>query len=150
MTILYHNRKPRRDAAEQLGADYVDLDTLLTRSDYVVLCPPLNDETRAMIGKRELSLMQPTSTLVNIGRGPLVDTAALVDALRNDEIYSAGLDVTDPEPLPRDHPLLKLDNVTIAPHLGSATVQTRELMAKISVDNLIAGLDGMALVHRAN
>ena len=150
MTILYHNRKPRRDAAERLGADYVDLDTLLTRSDYVVLCPPLNDETRAMIGKRELSLMQPTSTLVNIGRGPLVDTAALVDALRNDEIYSAGLDVTDPEPLPRDHPLLKLDNVTIAPHLGSATVQTRELMAKISVDNLIAGLDGMALVHRAN
>jgi glyoxylate reductase len=150
MTILYHNRKPRADAETELGALYTDLDTLLTRSDYVVLCPPLNDQTRGMIGRPELARMQDTATLVNIGRGPLVDTAALTDALQNGEIYSAGLDVTDPEPLPRDHPLLRLKNVTISPHLGSATEQTRELMANISVENLFAGMRGSALTHQVN
>jgi glyoxylate reductase len=91
--------------------------------------------------------MKSTAILVNISRGPVVDTAALTAALRERRIYAAGLDVTDPEPLPRDHPLLALDNVTIAPHLGSATEQTRQTMAEISVENLLRGLAGQPLVH---
>ncbi len=149
-TIFTANSADQIDADTELGALYTDLDTLLTRSDYVVLCPPLNDQTRGMIGRPELARMQDTATLVNIGRGPLVDTAARPDALQNGEIYSAGLDVTDPEPLPRDHPLLRLKNVTISPHLGSATEQTRELMANISVENLFAGMRGSALTHQVN
>ena len=90
--------------------------------------------------------MKPTAILVNIARGPVVDTAALTEALQTRRIYAAALDVTDPEPLPRDHPLLTLDNVTIAPHLGSATEQTRQQMAEISVENLLRGLAGQPLL----
>ena len=92
--------------------------------------------------------MKSTAILVNVARGGVVDTDALTVALREGEIYAAGLDVTDPEPLPRDHPRLKLENVTIAPHLGSATEQTRQRMAEISVENLWAGLAGKELLHR--
>lgn len=93
--------------------------------------------------------MKPTSILINVARGPIVDTAALTEALSQRTIYAAGLDVTDPEPLPRDHPLLRLDNVTIAPHLGSATEQTRQRMAERSIENLLAGLAGQSLPFRA-
>ena len=95
----------------------------------------------------ELHRMKSTSVLINVSRGPVVDTAALTTALVDRAIYAAGLDVTDPEPLPRDHPLLQLDNVVIAPHLGSATEQTRGLMANMSVDNLLRGLAGQPLVN---
>ncbi len=91
--------------------------------------------------------MKPTATLVNAARGPVVNTAALYEALRRKRIMAAAVDVTDPEPLPRDHPLLKLDNVVITPHLGSATVQTRQRMAEISVRNLLNGIAGEPLVH---
>ena len=94
--------------------------------------------------------MKPTAILVNVARGPVVDTDALTEALTTRRIYAAALDVTDPEPLPRDHPLLKLDNVTITPHLGSATEQTRQRMAEISVENLLAGLHGKPLRHQVN
>src|SRR5205085_10640939 len=92
-----------------------------------------------------LARMKPTAILINLARGPIVDTAALTDALQRKQIYGAALDVTDPEPLPRDHPLLSLDNVTIAPHLGSATEQTRQPMAEVSVENLMLGLAGNPL-----
>src|SRR5439155_23593835 len=88
------------------------------------------------------------ATLVNIARGPVVDTDALTEALAARRIYAAALDVTEPEPLPRDHPLLRLDNVVITPHLGSATEQTRRRMAEVSVENLLAGLSGRPLLHR--
>jgi glyoxylate reductase len=93
-----------------------------------------------------LALMKRTATLINVARGPIVDTVALTEALTERRILAAALDVTDPEPLPRDHPLLKLDNLTIVPHLGSATVQTRQQMADISIENLLRGLRGESLL----
>jgi len=145
MRLIYHNRRRDPEAEELLGARYVSFDELLRESDYVMICCPLTNETRGMIGREALAKMKPTAILVNLARGPIVDTAALTQALKERRIYGAGLDVTDPEPLPRDHPLLKLDNVTIAPHLGSATEQTRTKMAEISVENLMLGLEGRDL-----
>jgi glyoxylate reductase len=146
MQVLYYNRR-RDDAAEQqFDARYLPLDELLAASDYVMLSCPLTDQTCGLIGAAALAKMKPTAILINLARGPVVDTAALTDALRNRQIYAAALDVTDPEPLPRDHPLLKLDNVIIAPHLGSATEQTRQKMAEISVENLLRGLAGQPLL----
>ncbi|MFP6751503.1 MAG: D-glycerate dehydrogenase [Pirellulaceae bacterium] len=142
MTILYHNRNERTDLPEEMGARYVSMEELLGQSDYVILSCPLTAETEKLIGKRELDLMKPTATLVNVARGGVVDTDALTAALAEGSIYHAALDVTDPEPLPRDHPMLLLENVTIAPHLGSATEQTRQQMAEISVENLLLGLGG--------
>jgi glyoxylate reductase len=130
-----------------LGVRYVSRDELLAASDYVVLTVPLTPETRHLIGRAELARMKPTATLVNIARGPVVDTDALTDALTARKIFAAALDVTDPEPLPRDHPLLRLDNVIITPHLGSATEQTRRRMAEMSVENLLAGLAGRPLPY---
>lgn len=148
MSVLYHNRRRRPDIEEDLGVTFVPCDELLASADYVVLTVPLTSETRHLIGKAELAKMKPTSILVNVARGPVVDTDALTAALAARTIYAAGLDVTDPEPLPRGHPLLKLDNVTIAPHLGSATEQTRQRMAQMSIENLLAGLAGKALPYR--
>jgi glyoxylate reductase len=148
MQVLYHNRRPRPESEQEPGCCYVTFEELLARSDYVMLTCPLTAETKGLIGDRALALMKRTATLINIARGPVVDTAALTRALSEGRIASAGLDVTDPEPLPREHPLLKLPNVVIAPHLGSATIQTRRRMAEMSVENLLAGLDGQALPHR--
>jgi glyoxylate reductase len=145
MTVLYHNRRRRPEAEQSLGARHVSRDELLADSDYVVLTVPLTEETQRLIGRDELARMKPTAILVNVARGAVVDTAALTEALGNRRIFAAALDVTDPEPLPRDHPLLRLDNVIITPHLGSATVQTRRRMAEISVENLLAGLSGRPL-----
>ena len=147
MKVLYHNRRRDEAAAKQLGVKYAAFDELLAASDYVMLSCPLTDQTRGLIGAAALAKMKPTAILVNISRGPVVDTAALTEALQQRHIYAAALDVTEPEPLPRDHPLLKLDNVIIAPHLGSATEQTRQKMAEISVENLFRGLAGQPLVH---
>jgi glyoxylate reductase len=144
MTVLYHNRR-RRPEAEGLPAQFVSLPELLASADYIVLTLPLTPETTRLIGRAELALMKPTATLINIARGAIVDTAALTEALIARKIRAAALDVTDPEPLPRDHPLLRLDNVIITPHLGSATEQTRQRMAEVSVANLLAGLAGRPL-----
>jgi glyoxylate reductase len=145
MRVLYHNRRRRPDVEQELGVQYAPFDELLTQADYVMLTVPLGPETRGLIGARELGLMKSTATLVNIARGGVVDTAALTAALKDRRIAAAALDVTDPEPLPRDHPLLRLDNVLIVPHLGSATQETRTSMAELSVRNLLAGLRGEKL-----
>jgi glyoxylate reductase len=147
MRVLYHNRHPRPEAERELGVHFASRDALLAESDYVVLSVPLTGETRHLIDRRSLAKMKPTAALVNVARGPVVETEALLDALRTGVIAAAGLDVTDPEPLPRDHPLLGLGNVVITPHLGSATVQTRRKMAEISVANLLSGLRGEPLLH---
>jgi glyoxylate reductase len=147
MTVIYHNRRRNEEREARSGARYVPFEELLTTADYVVLSLPLTPETDRLIGARELAMLKSTAILVNIARGPVVDTAALTEALQSRQLYAAALDVTDPEPLPRDHPLLQLDNVVIAPHLGSATVQTRQKMAEISVQNLLAGLARMPLPH---
>ena len=146
MTVLYHNRNPKAEA--DLGARYVELDELLQQSDFVTLNMPLTDQTRGMIGRRELGLMKKSAVLVNAARGGVIDHDALVETLQNGGIYAAALDVTEPEPLPRDHPLLALDNLVIIPHLGSATHQTRQIMAERSVGNLLAGLEGRELLSR--
>jgi glyoxylate reductase len=148
MTVLYHNRQRRPAAESAVGARYVSRHELLATSDYVVLTVPLTPQTHHLIGREELARMKPTAILINVARGPVVDTEALTEALAARKIYAAALDVTDPEPLPRDHPLLRLDNVIITPHLGSATEQTRRRMAEISVDNLMAGLSGQPLLFR--
>ena len=148
MTVLYCNRRRRLAAEATLGVRHVAQDQLLAESDHVVLTVPLTPHTQRLIGQAELARMKPTAILVNVARGAVVDTAALTEALASRRIWAAALDVTDPEPLPRDHPLLRLDNVIITPHLGSATEQTRRRMAEISVDNLRAGLAGQPLPFR--
>lgn len=148
MTVFYHNRNRRPEVEAGLGVRYVSKDGLLSATDYVVLTVPLTPETRGLIGRAELARMKPTAALVNMSRGPVVDTAALTEALTKHTIRMAALDVTDPEPLPRDHPLLRMDNVVITPHLGSATEETRRRMAEVSVENLVLGLAGKELRHR--
>jgi glyoxylate reductase len=145
MRLLYHNRQRRPKVEQTLGARYVPQDELLATADYVVLTVPLTPQTRHLIGRAELTRMKPTAILINVARGAVVDTDALTEALTARTIYAAAVDVTEPEPLPRDHPLLRLDNVIITPHLGSATEQTRQRMADLSIDNLLAGLSGRPL-----
>ena len=147
MRVMYHNRRRRADAETQLEAEYASFEELLAQSDYVMLTCPLTEATHHLIDTAALREMKRTAILINIARGPIVDTQALYEALRDGQIASAGLDVTDPEPLPRDHPLLGLENVTILPHLGSATIETRRQMAEISVRNLLHGLRGEPLLH---
>jgi glyoxylate reductase len=147
MTVLYFNRRRRKDAEQELGVEYASFEGLLQRADYVMLCCPLTNETRNLINAAAFARMKPTATLVNIARGGVVDTQALYEALRDGAIARAALDVTEPEPLPRDHPLLQLDSLTIVPHLGSATVETRRKMAENSVINLMRGLRGEPLLH---
>jgi glyoxylate reductase len=145
MRVLYHNRQPRPEHERELNVRYASFDELLAESDYVMLTLPLTEATRGLIGPAALAKMKPTATLINIARGPVVDTQALTAALTSGQIAAAALDVTDPEPLPRDHPLLALPNVIIAPHLGSATIETRRRMAEMSAANLLAGLAGLPL-----
>jgi glyoxylate reductase len=148
MTVLYHNRSRNLPAEVELGATYATLPDLLQRADYVALNLPLTAETRGMIGRAQLQQMRPTAWLINVARGGVVDHAALVEALEQRWIAGAALDVTEPEPLPRDHPLLRMENAIIVPHLGSATRQTRQAMARLTVDNLNAGLAGLPLPSR--
>jgi glyoxylate reductase len=124
-----------------------DLGSLLERSDFVTLHCPLTPATRGLIDEDALRRMKPTSYLVNTARGPIVDTEALARALHAGELAGAALDVTDPEPLPGDHPLLDAPNLLVVPHVGSATHATRERMADMAVENLLAGLEGRPMPH---
>ena len=126
------------------------LPELLERSDFVTIHCPLTEATRGLIGSDELARMKPTAYLVNTARGEIVDTQALVQALHDGTIAGAALDVTDPEPLPRGHLLLEAPNVLVVPHVGSGTHATREAMADMAVDNLLAALDGERMPHVAN
>jgi glyoxylate reductase len=123
------------------------LPELLERADFVSLHVPLTPATHHLIDRDALARMQPTAILVNTARGPVVDTAALIDALHAGTIGGAALDVTDPEPLPAEHPLLAAPNVIVLPHVGSATTATRGRMAELAVDNVLAGLAGEPLPH---
>lgn len=147
MQVLYHNRRRREDAETETAARYVTFDALLEQSDFLVLAVPLSPSTRGLIGAAQLARMKSTATLVNVSRGAVVDTHALTEAMQAGRVFAAALDVTDPEPLPRNHPLLRMDNVTVLPHLGSATVQTRQRMSQLAVENLLCGLRGRPLRH---
>jgi glyoxylate reductase len=141
MEILYHNRSRKGDAEEELGASYLELDELLEAADFVSLHTPLTDETRHLIDAPELERMKPEAVLVNTSRGPVVDEAALADALAEGRIFAAGLDVYEEEP--KVHPkLLELENVVLAPHIGSGSIETRVKMAVLAAENLTAVLRG--------
>ena len=143
MTVLYHDTTRLPDeVTEPLGASYVPLDELLARSDFVSLHVNLTADTRHLVNARTLGLMKPTAVLVNTSRGPVVDQRALADALRDGVIRAAGLDVTDPEPIPMDDPLVGLDNCLIVPHIASASPATRGKMAAMAARNVLAGLRG--------
>ena len=145
MRVLYTARSPKPDADRELKATRVDLDTLLRESDFVSVHTDLNSETNGLFGKAQFERMKPTAVFVNTSRGPVVNQDALADALRGGTIFAAGLDVTVPEPLPPGHELYRLPNCVIAPHIASATVHTRNEMARICAENLIAGLTGKPL-----
>ena len=131
-------------------ATQVDFETLLRESDFISLHCPLTDETRGLINADTLARMKSTAVLINTSRGPVVDQTALYEALKSKRIFAAGLDVTDPEPLPTDNPLLRLENCTIVPHIASASWQTRAKMSVMAAENLIAGLKGERLPNCVN
>jgi glyoxylate reductase len=142
MEILVYDVYQDPNAEAELGVRYVSLNELLERSDFVSLHVVLSDDTRHMIGAEQFAAMKPTAVLVNAARGPVVDTDALVEALKNGEIFAAGLDVTDPEPLPADHPLMSLPNCTVVPHIASGTVKSRNAMAELAAGNVLDVLNG--------
>lgn len=150
MRVLYHDTERRPDKEAELGVEYAELDTLLAEADFVSLHCPLIPATHHLINEEALRRMKPTSILVNAARGPVVDTDGLVRALREGWIGGAALDVTDPEPIPADHPLVGLSNCIIVPHIASGTVTARERMATMAAENLLAGLRGERLPYCAN
>ena len=148
MNVLYHNRTRKLEAEQQNNLTYVELDTLLQEADFVVILTPLTPETRGMIGKKELELMKETSALINVARGGIVDEQALYNALVNKSIWAAGLDVFETEPVPLDHPLLTLPNVTVLPHIGSASIHTRLAMMQINGQAIEDVLEGRVPENR--
>lgn len=149
MKIIYHGGS-NTDYAKSVKAQAVDLPTLLRESDFVSLHVPLTTETRYLIAERELAMMKRSAVLVNTARGGVVKTDALVAALQAGEIGAAALDVTEPEPISADHPLVHLPNCIVVPHLGSATRATRERMGMLAAENLLAGLRGERLPNCVN
>ncbi|HEY3269529.1 MAG TPA: D-glycerate dehydrogenase [Armatimonadota bacterium] len=150
MRILYCARHPDAEAERATGARYVDLDTVLRESDFLSLHAPLTAETRGLIGVAELAKMKPTAVLVNTARGPIVDQAALADALRDGRLFAAGLDVFEDEPIPPGDPLLRLPNVVLAPHIGSADEPTRARMAIMAAESILDVLQARMPAHLVN
>lgn len=149
MSVLYHARSRKPEAERELDARRMSLDDLLRESDFVSLHTPLTSETEGLIGAREFGLMKREAVLVNTARGPVVDEAALAEALASGEIFAAGLDVYEQEP--EVHPkLLELENVVLAPHIGSASIETRDRMARLAAENLVAVLEGREPPNRVN
>ncbi|WP_288755905.1 NAD(P)-dependent oxidoreductase, partial [uncultured Pseudomonas sp.] len=148
--VIYHSQRPKPDVEARYGARRFALDELLAQADFVCLTVPLSAATEGLIGRGELALMKPEAILINISRGRVVDEQALIDALETRRIRGAGLDVFVQEPLAADSPLLRLDNVVATPHIGSATEETRQAMARCAVDNLLAALAGRRPANAVN
>ena len=142
MPVIYHSHSPKPAVEARFGARYRSLNALLQEADFICLTLPLTAETQGLIGAEQFALMRPDSIFINISRGKVVDEAALIHALQRGQIRGAGLDVFEREPLDPTSPLLTLENVVATPHIGSATIETREAMARCAVDNLLAALDG--------
>jgi glyoxylate reductase len=145
MQVLYHDNYQNKNAESEFGARQVDLDTLLGESDFVSVHTDLNETTKGMFNADTFGKMKPTAVFINSARGPIHIHADLYAALKSGQIFAAGLDVTDPEPILMDDPLLSLSNCIIIPHAASATISSRDGMAEIAADNLLAGLQGQAL-----
>ena len=145
MRVIYHNRHRRlNDTA--LGAAYVPWEELLQTADFIVVAVTLNPSTKGMFDEAAFAAMKDGVRFVNISRGRVVDTDALYHALKNGKVAAAGLDVTEPEPLPGDHPLLTLPNITVTPHMASATEETRDEMALVTAQNIVAALSGQPML----
>ena len=149
MKVVYHNRNRRVDEGA-LKVQYVPFDDLLANTDFIVVMVPLSPESRGMFGKAQFAKMRPSTFFINAARGALVDTDALYDALRKGIIAYAAIDVTDPEPLPSNHPLLSLPNILVTPHIGTATAETRNAMGCLAAENLVAGLSQRPLPSCVN
>lgn len=142
MDVLYHNRTRRHESESMYGFVYAELDELLEQSDFVVVLAPLTEETRGMLGAEQFAKMKSTAIFINVARGEIVDEAALYEALNEQRIWAAGLDVFAKEPVAMDHPLLTLPNVTTLPHIGSASIKTRLAMMALNREAIINVLDG--------
>lgn len=150
VNLVYTDPNPRPELEAELGAVRLPLEDLLRESDFVCLHTVLTPETRGLINEKTLRLMKPSAILINVSRGPVVVSGDLCRALEEGWIRAAALDVTDPEPLPPEHPLYQLPNCLIVPHIGSATHNTRRRMAELACENLLAGLEGKRLPHCVN
>ncbi|MQT56660.1 bifunctional glyoxylate/hydroxypyruvate reductase B [Pseudomonas sp. FSL R10-0399] len=150
MPVIYHSNSPKPAVEARFNARYRSLNELLQEADFVCLTLPLTAQTEGLMGAEQFALMRPESIFINISRGKVVDEAALIEALQQGQIRAAGLDVFVREPLEVDSPLLQLNNVVATPHIGSATVETREAMARCAVDNLLAALTGERPANRVN
>lgn len=151
MEILYHNRTRKPEAEKELGAVYCSFDELVEKSDFIVCLTPLTNETRNMFTRETFKKMKKTAIFINAGRGPVVDEAALYEALLAKDIAGAGLDVFVKEPISAGHPLLSLSNVVALPHIGSSSLETRVMMMKLCIDNIqavLAGKEPLTLVNK--
>lgn len=142
MSVIYSDMYRNESAESELGTEYVEFDDLLARSDFVSVHTPLTPETLGLFSTEQFKKMKSNAVLINTARGPVVDTDALVEALNSGEIWGAGLDVTDPEPIPADHPLMNIDRAVVCPHIASASEVTRANMARLAADNVVAVLTG--------
>ena len=142
MRVLYHNRTRKQESEEKYGFEYRDLDALLAESDFVLIFTPLTPETKNMIGENELAKMKKTGIILNVARGGIINETALYNALKEGTIWGAGLDVFEVEPVPLNHPLLTLPNVTVLPHIGSASIGTRLAMMNLNMHAIIDVLEG--------
>jgi glyoxylate reductase len=150
MRVLYTSRTRKPDLETGLGLEWVERDQLLAESDFISVHTALNSDTRHSLSAAQFALMKPSAILINTARGQVIDQDALVEALRAGRPGGAALDVTDPEPLPVEHPLFTLPNVVITPHIGSASIQTRSLMAEMAARNILAVLDGREPLNPVN
>ena len=150
MKVLYHSRTRKPEVEKKYGFKYASFKRVLEESDFISIHVPLTPETHGFIGEKQLKSMKKSAILINLSRGPVVDTEALYKALTEDWIAGAGLDVFDPEPVPKDHPILGLDNVVVLPHIGSASNRSRREMHLLAARNLISGLNGERLEECAN
>lgn len=150
MPIIYHNRSRNKEAEKDLGATYVGFEELLEQSDVVSVQASLNDENRGIFNKDAFRKMKRTAIFINTARGALHNEVDLLQALQNETIAGAGLDVTNPEPMRSDHPLLNMKNAVVLPHIGSSTIETRMAMITLSVKNILAGLRGERLPECIN
>ncbi|MGH8345193.1 MAG: NAD(P)-dependent oxidoreductase, partial [Pseudomonas sp.] len=150
MPVIYHSQSPKPAVEQRFNAHYRSLPELLQEADFVCLTLPLTAGTEGLIGAEQFALMRPETIFINISRGKVVDEAALIEALQAGQIRAAGLDVFEREPLNPDSPLLQLNNVVATPHIGSATHETREAMARCAVDNLLVALAGERPVNLVN
>lgn len=150
MPVLYNDRQANPAVESRFNARFCDLDTLLSESDFLCISLPLTPQTQHLIGKDQLKKMKPNAILINTGRGPVIDEAALIEALKAGTIHGAGLDVYEKEPLAADSELFRLPNVVALPHIGSATHETRYNMSACAVDNLITALTGTVEVNCVN